>query len=241
MANQEASRVKPTAPPPAAPQPAVDAGKLPANADREAPALMRPSTERKDQPAKEHDKFATPAEKKAVHADALDSTGRREVAQGGAVSAASGMVAGRIQLRDGTRIPDSASLPRQAALPPALTPAPAARKLGDEKARLEEIVVTGVPSAAPVATSMAKTEVGAESISFLDAITRLGGTLRLVEGLVPIRVEALGPRIRVVYPLGRRELYLEQWRTANGVSWSLSAPGGLPADSLEQLKARVRE
>jgi hypothetical protein len=240
IANEESSPGK-AAPPPAALPPAADAAKAPANAVREVPAPTRPSTERKDQPSRERDKGAAPAEKRSALADRLDTARRQETGQAAAPIASSGFAARAVRIRGATSILDSARAAPPAAAPQPSAPSAGARKLGDERLRLDEVVVTAVPSAAPVVTSMAKTEAVVESISFFDAITRLGGTLRLVEGLVPIRVEALGPRIRVVYPLGRRELYLEQWRTADGVRWSLSAPGGLPADSLEQLKARVRE
>ena len=79
------------------------------------------------------------------------------------------------------------------------------------------------------------------AITFPDAIARLGGTIRLIEGLVPLRVEALGDRVRVIYPLASGELVLEQWRSAAGVTWKISAPAGFPTDSVERLTARVRE
>ena len=103
---------------------------------------------------------------------------------------------------------------------------------------LEEIVVTGVPAnAAKVSAPV----VAPAAITFPDAIARLGGTIRLIEGLVPLRVEALGDRVRVIYPLAPGELVLEQWRSAAGVTWKISAPAGFPADSVERLTARVRE
>jgi hypothetical protein len=114
--------------------------------------------------------------------------------------------------------------------------------------RLEEIVVTASEAGAkpklPLSSQNA-TKANAPvalALTFPDAIARLGGTIRLIEGLVPQRVEALGARVRVIYAIaGGGELALEQWRSDTGVSWKLSAPPGFPADSLERLTARVRE
>ncbi|HEV8357562.1 MAG TPA: zf-HC2 domain-containing protein [Gemmatimonadales bacterium] len=124
-----------------------------------------------------------------------------------------------------------------------------ARQLDTSSLRLEELVVTGVPERAarrslPFAVgAMAKANDSVPLVlSFPDAIARLGGTLRLIEGLVPLRVEALGARVRVIYVIaGGGELALEQWRSDTGLSWKLSAPPGFPADSLQRLTARVRE
>ena len=70
---------------------------------------------------------------------------------------------------------------------------------------------------------------------------RLNGSLRLIEGLVPVRLEVLGPDVRVVYPLTKGELLLSQ-RLENGkIVFRLEAPLGFPVDSLERLRARVRE
>ncbi len=101
---------------------------------------------------------------------------------------------------------------------------------------LDEVVVTGVvQNAAKALPPLPLT------ITFPDAIARLGGTIRLIEGMVPARVEALGPRVRVIYPALGGELVREQWRSDGGVRWKLSGPAGFPADSLERLSARVRE
>lgn len=76
-----------------------------------------------------------------------------------------------------------------------------------------------------------------EEVSLAEAVRRLGGTLRQVEGLVPVRLEAAGPTVRVIYPLSSGELVLEQRRQGDSVAVRLVAPG-LSPDSLARLRVR---
>ena len=93
--------------------------------------------------------------------------------------------------------------------------------------RLDELVVAG--ASPPV------------EITFPEALKRLNGSLRLIEGLVPLRLEALGADVRVVYPLRSGELVLAE-RLENGkLTYRLVAPAGFPGDSLEKLRLRVRD
>jgi hypothetical protein len=111
----------------------------------------------------------------------------------------------------------------------ALRAAPAASETVN---RLEEMTALGA------ATRRAPYPV---EITFPDALRRLDGSLRLIEGLVPLRLEVLGVDVRVVYPLGSGELLLAQ-RLENGkLTYRLQAPPGFPADSLERLRARVHD
>lgn len=103
--------------------------------------------------------------------------------------------------------------------------------------RLEEVVV----SSADAARDLAKVGTPISVIQFPDAVRRLGGSLRLVEGLVPLRIEAQGSMVRVIYPADRGELILGQWVSDGRLVWMLSGPPGFPADSLNRLRARVRE
>jgi hypothetical protein len=80
-----------------------------------------------------------------------------------------------------------------------------------------------------------------EPISFPDALRRLGGSLRLIEGLVPLRLEAQGPSVRVVYGVAQGELILSQELSGGRLVYRLIAPPQFPADSLARLRARVRE
>ena len=86
-----------------------------------------------------------------------------------------------------------------------------------------------------------KTAAPPEAIGFLDAVRRLGGSLRLIEGLVPLRLEALGESVRVIYATAQGELVLSQRLVDGKVTATLIAPPGFPADSLERLRAKVRE
>jgi hypothetical protein len=105
--------------------------------------------------------------------------------------------------------------------------------------RSRESVASGF--AASEAAKTVATEPAPEPIDFADAVRRLGGTLRLVDGLVPLRLEARGPYVRVIYALGRDELVLEQRRVEGTVEFTLRGPATLPADSLARMRARVRD
>jgi len=83
--------------------------------------------------------------------------------------------------------------------------------------------------------------VPSEPIGLSDAVRRLGGSLRLIEGMIPLRLEAQGQTIRVVYPLAQGELVLSQQLIDGRVTFRLIAPPGFSADSLEKLRDRVRE
>jgi hypothetical protein len=75
-------------------------------------------------------------------------------------------------------------------------------------------------------------------IDFFEAVARMGGTLRLIEGLVPDRLEASLTSVRVIYPLLTGELVLEQRREGDSVLVALRGP--VSADSLVILRRRIR-
>lgn len=77
-----------------------------------------------------------------------------------------------------------------------------------------------------------------DSISLPDAMRRLGGTLRLIDGLVPVRLEFQEPWIRVVYP---GDIVLQQQLIDGHVVATVIGPRGFRADSLARLQAKVRE
>lgn len=81
----------------------------------------------------------------------------------------------------------------------------------------------------------------AQSATLPEAMRVLGGTLRLVDGMIPDRLEILGSMVRVVYRTGFGELLLAQELQDGTVRFNLIAPRGFPADSLERLRARIRE
>jgi hypothetical protein len=77
-----------------------------------------------------------------------------------------------------------------------------------------------------------------EVLTFSEALQRLDGTIRLIPGLIPERLQAIGPVVQVVYPGG---LILAQELVDGRVIFRLTGPAGFPADSLERLRSRVRE
>ena len=81
----------------------------------------------------------------------------------------------------------------------------------------------------------------AQPATLPEAMRVLGGSLRLIEGLIPERLEIMGSTVRVVYRTGFGELLLAQELQDGTVRFNLIAPRGFPADSLERLRARVRE
>ena len=114
--------------------------------------------------------------------------------------------------------------------PPAAVAAPAAQSTSRTRAltgniRLEEAVVTGVSGPAV-------------PIEFIEAVRLMGGTLRLVEGLVPHRLEQQGTAVRVVYRTGFGELVLSQELVDGRVRHTLIPPTGFPADSLGKLRVK---
>jgi len=122
---------------------------------------------------------------------------------------------------------------------PAPSPSAAANVLGaqrtlgrlrDEPARVDQLQ-------AAAEAGLARPE----PITFPDAVRRLAGSLRMIEGLYPLRLEALGLTVRVVYSTTQGELVLSQQLVDGRVEYRLLAPPGFPADSLARLKARVRE
>ena len=74
-----------------------------------------------------------------------------------------------------------------------------------------------------------------------EAIRVLGGSLRLIDGMIPDRLEILGRTVRVVYRTGFGELLLSQELLDGTLRDTLIAPLGFPADSLERLRRRVRD
>ena len=81
----------------------------------------------------------------------------------------------------------------------------------------------------------------AQPATLPEAMRALGGSLRLIEGLIPERLEILGRTVRVVYGTGFGELLLSQELVDGTVRFTLIPPRGFPADSLARLRGRVRE
>lgn len=111
--------------------------------------------------------------------------------------------------------------------------------------RLEEVVVTGADARRAISSlrspiQLRTTAPTFQAVDFPEAVRRLGGRIRLVDGLVPSRLEALGDTVRVGYVVARgREVWLRQFRVGDTLAFTLLAPPDFPADSLARLAARV--
>jgi len=165
------------------------------------------------------------------------ATRERRVAKDSAGAAGAAGAANLAAAAPQARKVDSIARPAAAPSPTVgqLTAPP--RRLGDTQLRLDEVVVSGVAERAAKLSSVA-TPV---PITFPDAVRKLGGSLRLIEGLLPERLETMGNAVRVVYLTGFGELVLSQQLDDGKVRYTLIAPRGFPSDSLEKLRARVRE
>lgn len=133
-----------------------------------------------------------------------------------------------------------AAAPAPAVVQPPNRPAAPTSGLGrvgalrQEDAKLREIAPTGM--LADRARFAA-----AQPATLPEAMRVLGGSLRLIDGLIPERLEMLGNTVRVVYRTGLGELLLAQALVDGKVEFNLIGPRGFPADSLERLRGRVRE
>jgi hypothetical protein len=155
-----------------------------------------------------------------VLADASRDTGDTR----GKAAAASGAVAPGVAA---AAPPPEPMLQNQAKARQATAPL---RALGSQQLRLQELVVSAnAERSAPI------------EIPYPDAVARLGGRLRQIDGLIPRRLEARGDTIRVVYRVGTREVVLVQRRDGDDIQVSLEVPAGFPADSLDLLRALVRD
>jgi hypothetical protein len=116
--------------------------------------------------------------------------------------------------------------------PASITAAPSAGRSAQKAA------AAPVPAAA-MEEMRAVAAVAATPIDFFEAVRLLGGQIRLIEGLSPSRLEAIGSAVRVIYALPGGELVLEQRRDADSIAIVLTAPW-LSGDSLGRLKQKIR-
>jgi hypothetical protein len=79
-----------------------------------------------------------------------------------------------------------------------------------------------------------------DTVDLPEAMRRLGGSIKLVDGWVPVRLEAVGDEVVVVYPSAWGSVELRQSRRGDALTWRIAAPGTVPADSVAAWRARVR-
>jgi hypothetical protein len=210
------------------------------------PTAARPSTTKESTSRRASANRAVPRENKVLAQAGKKSSPLRVDSQV-AASAPSGRVAANAAATAPVPAPAPAVATTATGGVPVTPPATPRAPAGDvatrfsqsmkQSLRLEELVVTS----AQEARDIAKPVIPVTVIQFPEAVRRLGGRLRLVEGLVPLRIEAQGSVVRVIYPADRGELILAQWLSDGRLIWTLSGPPGFPADSLDRLRVRVRE
>ncbi|MGE0555577.1 MAG: zf-HC2 domain-containing protein [Gemmatimonadales bacterium] len=81
---------------------------------------------------------------------------------------------------------------------------------------------------------------GGKDVTALEAITWLGGSIRLVEGWTPERFELTEPKLRVHYGTAFGPVVLEQWRVGDSLKTTLLAPPSTPKDSVLAWERRVK-
>lgn len=120
------------------------------------------------------------------------------------------------------------------------------RQLADQPLKLDELVITqkdakSLTGRTGAAAKVARGELTApQAITADQAIKLLGGSIRLVEGLVPVRYEQEGTAVRVVYETTWGPLFLNQWRGGAGLTHRLLAFPGTPKDSVTAWSERIR-
>lgn len=106
-------------------------------------------------------------------------------------------------------------------------------------------VTTGATSAEFAARSRdqvtSKQLLPVDTIDMTEAVERLGGSIRLVDGRFPVRIEAVGEWVRVIYGGPSGEFRLEQTRVDDRIAWRLMVPAGFPAESLAAIRRRVND
>lgn len=125
-------------------------------------------------------------------------------------------------------------------LRPAPTPPAPGEQSAGGAAAARDARELGVRAEVPALAHM-KLASPVEQLTFPEALRRLDGSIRLIPGLIPTRLEAAGSEVRVIYPTAQGELILRQELVNGRLVFRLSGPPGFPADSLERLRARVRE
>jgi hypothetical protein len=136
-----------------------------------------------------------------------------------------------------TKLADSLPRPTEPVRGAAPAPVQPSRSLDNTRS-----VNALVPRDALMATQQLENTVTAGvPITLSEAVRRLGGTLRLIDGLVPLRLELREPYVRVVYPAAQGELVLQQQLIDGRVVFQIIPPRGFPADSLARLRAKVKE
>lgn len=92
----------------------------------------------------------------------------------------------------------------------------------------------------PALADAAKAMVAAREVDLSTAMRLLGGSIKLIDGMVPHRLDAAGDEVMVVYQVFWGELLLSQHREGSRLEWNLSGPPGFPADSLAVLRGKVK-
>lgn len=105
-------------------------------------------------------------------------------------------------------------------------------------ARIADDLVPRDQATAPLARQRVAAVV--DTVDLPEAMRRLGGSIRLIDGMVPVRLEARGDEVDVAYESSWGEVLLRQARLDETITWRIVAPGTVPADSVTAWRSRVR-
>jgi anti-sigma factor RsiW len=108
----------------------------------------------------------------------------------------------------------------------------------DERQRTAQSLVPRDQVSAPLASERTASPV--DTVDLPEAMRRLGGSIKLVDRWVPVRLEAIGGEVVVVYPSAWGSVELRQSRRGDALTWRIVAPATAPADSVAAWRARVR-
>ncbi len=148
--------------------------------------------------------------------------------------------------REVAGVRDQVVVDRFAAAPPAtqaVAPLAVARSARDEVAA---VTYGGVPARAMVAServaSLEENErrrLGIREVDLPTAMTILGGTIRLIDGMVPERIDAMADTVTVVYATSYGAVRLVQRLEGEELVWHLFGSAMVPADSFRVWRERV--
>lgn len=119
---------------------------------------------------------------------------------------------------------------------------PAAPPSADRGQRFEQLIPRDQASSefARSRLAAAPEPIVVDTIDLPEAMRRLGGSIRLIDGLVPARLVGVGGSVQVEYATSLGAVLLIQRPGPDSLLWRLQGPEEFPTDSLQVLRRRVQ-